>query len=77
MIVILLTIVASTHSGSFLLASSAAVTDARVDCASASEDIRTTDTMDDDTDDALDCLDEDNYDVIDNIYCIIYMLGGV
>ena len=45
-------------------------------CASASEDTKTTDTMDDDADDAL-CLDEDTYDVIDNIYCIIYMLGGV
>ena len=65
MIRILLTTVASIHSGNYPLASSAAVTNARVVCASASEDTKTTDTMDDDDDDALDCLDEDNYlDVI-------------
>ena len=34
--------------------------------------------MDDEKDEALDCLDEDNYlDVIIYIYCIIYMLGGI
>jgi len=78
MILILLTTVASTPSGSYPMDSSAAVTSARVACVSASEDTKTTATMDDETDDALDCLDEDNaYDVIDNIYCIIYMLGGV
>ena len=78
MIRILLTTVASTPSGSYPMASSAAVTSARVACVSASEDTKTTATMDDETDDALDCLDEDNtFDVIDNIYCIIYMLGGV
>ena len=78
MIVILPTTVASIHSGNYPLASSAAVTDARVVCANASEDTKTTDTMDDETDDALNCLDEDNdFDVINYIYCIIYMLGGV
>ena len=76
-ILILHTTVASTPSGSYPLASSAAATSARVACASASEDTKTMATMDDERDDALDCLDEDNDDVIDNIYCIIYMLGGV
>ena len=60
MIVILLTTVASTHSGNYPLAFSAAVTNARVVCANASEDTKTMDTTDDDPDDALDCLDEDN-----------------
>ena len=78
MMLILLTTAASTPSGSYPLASSAAATSARVACASASEDTKTMATMDDERDDALDCLDEDNdFDVIDNIYCIIYMLGGV
>ena len=77
MMLILLTTVASTRSGNYPRVSSAAATSARVACVSASEDTKTTDTMDDDPDDALDCLDEDNDDVIDNIYCIIYMLGGV
>ena len=78
MILILLTTVASTLSGNYPLASSAAVTNVGVVCASASEDTKTMDTMDDDTDVALACLDKDNYfDVIDYIYCIIYMLGGV
>ena len=78
MILILLTTVASTPSGFYHMASSAAATSARVACVSASEDTKTMATMDDETDDALDCLDEDNdFDVIDNIYCIIYMFGGV
>ena len=62
MIRILLTTAVSTRSGNYPLASSAAVTSARVVFVSASEDIKTTDTMDDDTDDALECLDEDNCD---------------
>ena len=78
MMLILLTTAASTPSGSYPLASSAAATSARVACASASEDTKTMATMDDERNDALDCLDEDNdFDVIDKIYCIIYMLGGV
>ena len=59
MILILLTTVDSTPSGSYPMASSAAVTSARVVCASASEDTKTTDTTDDVMDDAQDCLDED------------------
>ena len=59
MILILLTTVASTHSGNYPLASSVAVNNARVACVSALEDTKTTDTTDDATDDALDCLDED------------------
>ena len=57
---ILLTTVASTLSGDYPLASSAAVTCARAASVSVSEDIKTTDTTDDDTDDAQDCLNEDN-----------------
>ena len=57
---ILLTTVASTLSGNYPLASSAAVTSARAASVSASEDIKTMDTMDDETDDAQDCLIEDN-----------------
>ena len=68
MLRILLTIVASNRSGSFHLATSAAVTNAGVACASVSEDEKTAATTDDDTDEALDCLDGDNYDVIDHIY---------
>ena len=60
MIWILLTTAASTLSGDYHLASSAAVTSARAASVSVSEDIKTTDTMDDDTDDAQDCLNEDN-----------------
>ena len=59
MILILLTTVASIPSGSYPKDSSAAVTSARVVCASASEDTKTTDTTDDVMDDAQDCLDED------------------
>jgi hypothetical protein len=57
---ILLTIVASTLSGDYPLASSAAVTCARAASVSVSEDMKTTATTDDDTDDAQDCLNEDN-----------------
>jgi hypothetical protein len=68
MMMLLLTTVASIHSGDYPLASSAAVNYARVVYASASEDIKTMDTMDDDTNVALDCLIEDNYfDVISNL----------
>ena len=56
MIVILPTTVASIHSGNYPLASSAAVTCARAASVSVSEDIKTMDTTDDDTDDAQDCL---------------------
>ena len=58
---ILLTTVVSIPSGDYPLASSAVVTCARVVYASVSEDISTMDTMDDDTNAALDCLNEDNY----------------
>jgi hypothetical protein len=57
---ILLTTVASTLSGDYHLASSAAVTCARAASVSVSEDIKTTDTTNDNTDDAQDCLNEDN-----------------
>ena len=57
---ILLTTAASTLSGDYPLASSAAVTCARAASVSVSEDIKTTDTTDDNTDDAQDCLNEDN-----------------
>ena len=63
---ILLTTAASTLSGDYPLASSAAVTSARAASVSVSEDIKTTDTTDDDKDDAQDCLIEDNK--VDVIY---------
>jgi hypothetical protein len=58
---ILLTTVVSIPSGDYPLASSAAVNYAREVYASVSEDTSTMDTMDDDTNAALDCLIEDNY----------------
>ena len=63
---ILPTTVASTLSGDFHQAFSAAVTSARAASVSVSEDIKTMVTTDDDIDDAQDCLDEEN--IVDVIY---------